>query len=478
MTTATDFNDLDLLAGPDAVKAVVEKALASSPAPAAPPAKPAAENRRPSSDFRPLTPPQMRPEGFPPLLKEIVDAACEHSEAHPVAVAANVLTFFSAMVGRAPFQRIGDAVIHCRPYMIIAGKSGKARKGTSETLVRRLFSLVDSKVRERLKTDVAMRIHAGGLSTGEGIAFAIRDAKDGDENGKGGDAGVDDKRLLVIEPEFVNVLAQCRREGNTLSPTVRNLWDGRDIEPLTKTATTRASRPHVVIVGHITGQELREKATEGDAANGLLNRFMVMHVYRPKLVPLPKPTRTAQVEMFANRLTAAVLAATGGNLLGNCDREVTLCGEAEEAWLALYPHLTRDRDGKAGSLLARTEVYARMLAMIFALLDCRDEIEPCDLHAAVAWVDYWVESIGFVFRAGDGEEDQLSEFDNEMLTLVRSQPGITLTAIQRHWHNNKARQVRASLEKLTTLAPPLVVARKDASAPGNGRAPMRYYPAE
>ncbi len=472
MSKPTDFNDLAQIAGPEAVKAIVDKVLAAA---AVPTNSANSQSRRPPDDS-PLTPPQMRPEGFPPLLKEICDAACESSEAHPVAVAFNVLVFFCAMVGRTAFQRIGDAVIHCRVFGIIAGKSGKARKGTSETLVRLLFSLVDAKLGERLKTSARLRIHAGGLSTGEGIAHAIRDAKEADDKGKGGDPGVADKRLLVLEAEFANMLAHCRREGNTLSATVRNLWDGRDIEPLTKTATTRASRPHVVIGGHITGQELREKATEGDTANGLLNRFMVLFVYRPKLVPLPKPTRAASVEWLAQRLTGAVMAATGGNLHGNCEREVRLGDEAAEVWCELYPRLTRDREGKIGSLLARTEVYARMLAMVFALLDSRDEIEPCDLFAALAWIDYWAESAAYVFRTGDGEDDQLSEFETEVLELIRTQPGITLTAIQRHWHNNKVRPVKAALERLTSMAPPLIVARKEATATGNGRAPMRYWP--
>lgn len=449
MGNPTDFNDLAQLAGPDAVKATVNKVLAAA----------SAKPTRP--DASPLTPPQMRPEGLPPLLRQICDLACEHSEAHPVAVAFNVLAWFSAIVGRAPFQRIGDSVIHCRPYGIICGKSGKARKGTSEALVRLLFGAVDAKLRERMKTDARLRIHAGGLSTGEGIAHAIRDGRDPDDNGKGGDPGIADKRLLVIEAEFANLLSHCRREGNTLSATIRNLWDGRDIEPLTKSATTRASRPHVVIAGHITGQELRERATEGDTANGLLNRFMVLFVYRPKLVPLPRPSRADMVESLALRLADAIHNATGGNLAGNCEREVRLGDEAEELWCQMYPSLTKDRDGRIGSLLARTEVYARMLAMIFALLDSRSEIEPCDLLAASAWIDYWADSATYVFRTGDGDDDQITPFETEVFELIRKSPGIKLSAINEHWHRNKIKEVRAALEKLSNTAPPLVVARKD-----------------
>ncbi|AUN94817.1 YfjI family protein [Pseudazoarcus pumilus] len=422
----------------------------------------------------PLAPPQMRPEGFPPQLRKVCDLATESSEAHPVAVAANCIASFSAMVGRGPIQRIGDGIVHCRPFCIVAGKSGKARKGTAETLVREVFKRTDAKLRRRTKSDARLRIHAGGLSTGEGVAFAIRDAREADDNGKGADAGVDDKRLLVIESEFANVLAHCRREGNTLSATVRNLWDGRDLEPLTKSAPTRASRPHVVIIGHITGHELRERATEGDAANGLLNRFVILFVYRPKLVPLPKPTPAHKLDALATHFADAVEAATGGNLLANCTQEVTLGDEAAELWCEQYPRLTRDRDGKLGALLARTEVYARMLAMIFALMDCRREIEPCDLHAAFAWIDYWIESVSFVFRSGDGD-DELDPFATEVFQAVKARPGISLTELQEVWHRKKIKPVRAALETLLNLAPPLIVQRKDANT--GGRVALRYYPA-
>lgn len=426
-------------------------------------------------DAGPLAPPQMRPEGFPPLLRQVCDMATSNSEAHPVAVAANVIAFFSALVGRAPFQRVGDAVLHCRPFLIVTGKSGKARKGTAENLPRRIFNQVDVLYTRRLQIDERLRIHAGGLSTGEGIAWAIRDGKDPDENGKGGDPGVIDKRLLVIESEFANVLAHCRREGNTLSATVRNLWDGRDLEPLTKSAPTRASSPHVVIVGHITGHELRERATDGDAANGLLNRMLILFVYRPRLVPLPTRSTDADVDAIAARLADAAHAATKGEPFGNCTHEVALGHEAAQLWCDVYPRLTRDREGKVGALLARTEIYARQLAMIFCLMDGRDEIEPCDLRAALAWVDYWVESTAFVFRSGDGD-DELDPFAREVFQVISTRPGVTATELQEHYKRNKSKQVRDALETLLNLAPPLVVARKDERR--TGRAPVRFYPAD
>jgi len=422
----------------------------------------------------PLAPPTMPAHAFPELLRRVVDAACFASEAHPVAVAANFLAMFCCLIGRTAFQRIGDSVIHARLFLLIIGKSGKARKGTAEQMVRELVRLVCIILRRRHGTQDKLHIHSGGMATGEGVGHAIRDPREPDEKtGKGGDPGVKDKRLMVIESEFANVLAQTKREGNILSATIRNLWDGRDIEPLTKTSQTKATNPHGVIIGHITGHEMVERSTENDTANGFLNRFVMLHVHRPKLVPLPEPTPGDVLDDLAERLADAVDFATQGDPHGNNTHEVRMSSQARDCWVEMYPQITQDRDGLAGSLMARSEVYARMLAMIFALLDKRDVIEPGDLLTALAWVEYWRQSIEFVWREGE-HQTELDDFTKAVLSTVLAKPGISLTQLQEAWHRNRIKEVKAALETLLNLAPPLIEMRPERK--GGGRPAHRYYP--
>ena len=474
----TDFNDLAQVAGPDAVRAQVEAARPVAP--------PAARGWPPADDVfpgdpapagdgpAPLAPPVMPAHAFPELLRRLVDAACYSSEAHPVAVAANFLALFCCLIGRTAFQHIGDAVIHARLFLLIIGKSGKARKGTAEHTPREVARRADAILRRRHGTQDRLRIHAGGLSSGEGVGYAIRDPRDPDEKtGKGGDPGVKDKRLLVIESEFANVLAQAKREGNILSATLRNLWDGRDIEPLTKTSQVTATKPHIVLIGHITVHEVVERSTENDAANGTLNRHMMLHVHRPKLVPLPEPTPGDVLDDLAERLADAVDFATQGDPHGNNTREVRMSAQARECWVEMYPQITQDREGLAGSLMARSEVYARMLAMIFALLDKRDVIEPADLLMALAWVEYWRQSIEFVWRQGE-HQTELDDFTKAVLEQVTRAPGVKLSDLQEHWKRKRTDEVKAALETLLNLAPPLIEMRRDTS--GGGRPSHRYYP--
>ena len=421
----------------------------------------------------PIAPPVMADDAFPELVRDVATIATHSSETHPVAVAANFIGLFCCAIGRTAFQRIGDATIHARPFFLVVGKSGKARKGTAEHTPREVALRADALMRTRHSTDDRLRIHTGGLSSGEGVGWALRDPREPDDKGKGGDIGVTDKRLMVVEPEFANVLAQVKREGNTLSPIIRNSWDGRSIEPLTKTSQMTATNPHMVIVGHITNHELREKSSENDAANGLLNRFLILHVQRPKLVPLPEPTPPDVLDSLAERLADAIDFVTVGNPHGNNTHEVTLGPQARAVWCELYPDISRDGEGRTGSLMARSEVYARMLAMVFALMDKRDVIEPGDLLSALAWINYWRESINYIWRNGE-EQTELDEFTQAVLDVVVGRPGVKLSEIQNEWKRKRTTEVNTALELLAGMAPPLIEMRRDTT--GSGRAAHRYYP--
>jgi phage/plasmid primase-like uncharacterized protein len=505
----TDFNDLHMLAGQEAVRQAIAAAHTPPHAPEPAPNPPElcsngdpgteespaaveavagadieisnetegsgtlrARNGKDSVEWLPLrAQPQMAEAGFVPLLRDTVQVACDSSEAHRVAVAVNMISCFSALVGRGVFQRIGDAVIHCRPFMLIVGKSGKARKGTSEVTVMKIVKRAEAIINERNGLHDSLKVYKGALSTGEGIAMHIRDAREADGKGRGADPGVPDKRLLAIESEFENFFSHVRRDNNNLSATIRTVFDGHDIKTLTKTDPISASRPHVCIIGHITGYELRLRATENDVSNGLLNRFLIAHVYRPKLVALPQPTPEEKIEELAQRVADMVMAVTNGDLHADNAREVVMSDPASQLWEEQYNLITRDREGKGGSLLARSEMYARMLAMIFAAMDGRLIIEPCDFRAAIAWVEYWSASITYVFNCED-DEGILAPFVAEVLENITKNPGITLTALQRTWLNKRIKAVRDALEVLLNRAPPLIEQRKEATG---GRSALRYF---
>ena len=116
-----------------------------------------------------------------------------------------------------------------------------------------------------------------GLSSGEGLIWAVRDpVEKTDAGGKTTviDPGVEDKRLLILESEFASALRVLKREGNTLSATVRNAWDSGKLSTLTKNSPNRATGAHISIVGHITRTELLRYLDSTETANGFGNRFL------------------------------------------------------------------------------------------------------------------------------------------------------------------------------------------------------------
>ncbi len=194
------------------------------------------------------TPPQ--PAAFTGLAGDIVRAIEPHTESDPVAVLVQLLVAFGSVIGRGAHYAVEATRHHSNEFVVLVGPSAKARKGSSWDHVERIFAEVDP-------VWVGKRT-VSGLSSGEGLIWNVRDnpADDDDHSRQGGD-----KRLLVLEAEFAAVLKMTARDGSTLSPVVRNAWDGKALQTLTKNSPARATGAHVSIIGHITADELVRMVT-------------------------------------------------------------------------------------------------------------------------------------------------------------------------------------------------------------------------
>jgi len=222
------------------------------------------------------------------LAGEFVRMHEPHTEADPAALLADFLVEFGNVVGRnAHF--VAEADKHYTNLFVgLVGETAKGRKGSSHGQVRRRFAALDEEwSRGRVLS---------GLSSGEGLIWAARDPISQRQpiKNKGKvtgyqevetDCGVDDKRLLAFEPEFASTLRVLSREGNTLSPLIRQAWDTGTLRSLTKNSPARATGAHVSILAHITNTELRRYLDRTEAANGLANRFLWIAVRRSKLLP-------------------------------------------------------------------------------------------------------------------------------------------------------------------------------------------------
>ena len=100
------------------------------------------------------------------LLGQIVKRLEPETEADPVAILAQLLVSFGAAVGRGAHFQVEATRHHPQEFLLLVGESSTSRKGTSWDHARRLIATADATLAERILT---------GLSSGEGLVWAVRD---------------------------------------------------------------------------------------------------------------------------------------------------------------------------------------------------------------------------------------------------------------------------------------------------------------
>lgn len=391
----------------------------------------------------------MAAEAFHGPAGDFVRAVEPHTEADPAALLVQFLAAFGNVIGRAAHFSTDGVQHFMNLYTVLVGRSAKSRKGTSWARVRQAFSQIDFEwLKDRLQK---------GLSSGEGLIWAVRDAGTIPRPGGGSqkDPGVTDKRLLVQEPEFASVLSVCQRQGNTLSPVVREAWDGGVLQILTKNSPAKATGSHISIVGHITSAELLRCLTNTEQANGFANRFLWVCVARSKMLPDGGALCEGDLVDVCIGLDEAVAFAAA---VGEMKRDE----EARGLWHEVYARLSADRYGLFGAITARAEAQTMRLTCLYALLDQSSVLRIEHLKAALAVWRYCQDSVRFIF--GDALGDPSAD---AILRALRAAPdGMTKTAINDVFgRNQSSREIDRALgvllehglarrEKLTTAGRP------------------------
>lgn len=345
---------------------------------------------------------------------EFVKAVSPYSEADPVALLAHVLAGAGSVIGADAFAAVEHGRHCARLNILCVGRTAVARKGTSWNTPKLLLKNIDPLWAEgRVKS---------GLSSGEGLIFHVRDEQyesrpikennrcTGEYEDVLADKGEPDKRLFIIEGEFAMALKAMERDGNTLSPILRDAWDHGDLSPLTKKDRMKATRAHITIVAHITEDELRRYLTVTERANGLANRFLYLLVKRAQLIPSGKGAPRHVVDGFTKKFADTMAQA---RLCGELGRDA----DAEALWAEMYPRLEEDIPGLTGAILGRGAAQALRLSLTYALLD-EDEMKRPNrairvphILAALAFWEFSRTSVFTIFghAVGDPVADRLLE---------------------------------------------------------------------
>jgi hypothetical protein len=253
---------------------------------------------------------------------------------------------------------------------VIVGETSKARKGTSYAQVRRIFVGADMQFTgERV---------LGGFGSGEAFVDAV--------------ASGDDRRLLVVEPEWARILSVSKRDGSTLSPLMRQAWDGDRLAVRSRGAgLVSADGAHVGVVGHVTIEELRAKLTDTELANGFANRHLFVCAKRSKLLPSGGVIDESLISDLARKTAKALDSARDVGLMHRTPA-------AEELWSTLYYEMAEDEPGGLlEAVIARDAAQVLRLSVAYALSDSSHLIGVEHVEAAWAFWSYCRESAAYIF---------------------------------------------------------------------------------
>jgi len=423
--------------------------LDEDPAQAQAPAQ-AAQSANGSNGHFPIPPctPALDDAALYGLPGEIVQTMAPHTEAATGALLGSLLVAFGAAVGRGSWMTASGCRHHPNLFGCIVGASSRARKSTAANNVRELFGRAG-----------ILPPTASGLSTGEGLIHAIRDpaSETEGEDGAERDGGIADKRLLVIESELARALSAMKREGNSLSPVLREAWDGSPLRTLTKREALQCNAPHIALIAAVTAEELRKRLDETELWNGLGNRFLWLLVTRPHLLPEAGELPWRELGPLMTRLAAAATFAQGAG-------ELQRSPSAAHRWRDIYADLAATaHTGTVACLTDRSEAQVLRLAMIYALLDRSRNVEPDHLAAALAFWRFAEASVITIF--GGLSRDAR----NVMAALADVKPG-ELSTVEITDHTGKqlfGERLGNALAELVRIGQ--VASRRDTSTGGRPR---------
>lgn len=404
------------------------------------------------------------------IIGDIAYAASNGREVSPVAVALAAMSWLSAEVGPDIYLPIGDIKHHANLYTLHIGRSARGGKGESLGLVKRIRKNLQI---DGIQSSISGQMHSGGLSSREGLIGAVHDGYklNGEEC-----PPVADKRLWIVESEFANVLVQGKREGNTLLPALRDVWDGGSIQPLTKGKGLWATHPHISIHGNVTPGEFIARLDVREVSGGTFNRFLMIWAERTCLVPFPAPTDRVVVDSLADRIKVILEWAIGGYPTVRSSRSASIAPSAAKLWVSLYPELKRPHpagDWIAGMLERQAPICLR-IALLHAILDRSLTIREEHIRVGYAWVRYGAQTVAYVFD-GLAKDDRNEEQEHRVLSFLALQPK---TEADRWTITRDCFRNRLSGKNLDKVLGPLVedgkLARREEQPKAGGRKRIVY----
>jgi hypothetical protein len=320
-------------------------------------------------------PTKMEAPAFRGLLGDLVHRIAPETEASPEGILGQLLLTFGNVAGRRPHWVVNGRRHHANLNLCLTGPTGAGRKGTAWDCTRWLFSQCDE---QWARTPIL-----SGIASGEGLIQKARDSRG---------------PLLIVESEFGRLLTSSGRDNNTISHVLREAFDGGALSLPTRKDSLYVEDAHISVIGHITYTELRSKITQCDIDNGLVNRFMWLHVYRARSLPEGGDFGSLK-QVLAPLIQDLSFAVDFAKHDNGHDVPYMRDDEAKKFWRPVYEELTEPIQGSYGSAVERRAPIVTRIAMIYAMVDRAFYIGKNHIESALAFWRYCDQTAAHIFGA-------------------------------------------------------------------------------
>jgi len=310
---------------------------------------------------------------------EYMAHVAEHSEAHPAAVGFTILAYLGVWLERSVIYTAGRAIRH-HPNLwgALVGETSSGGKGVAGDTAELLLDEIDPMI---------VRGHSiNGIASGPALIDRLRPEEEGQPP----------RRVVVHEHELANVLKLCEREGSTLSGDLRKAFDLKPIGNHTRGHGDRTAEGYFLgAIGSITPTELHYLLTTVSIENGFANRWLLLHCEIGEPTPLGDTIDDEVLRRVAATITNSIVGAIGATY--------RITPDLVDIWRPFYLERRKGLAHESSivrSFANRQPAHAARLAITFAGIDGSPVLRPSDLHAAIAWCDYALDTVRYVFGSG------------------------------------------------------------------------------
>jgi len=310
-----------------------------------------------------------RKEAFYGLAEEVTKIMCEGTELCPEAVLAQFLCIFGNMIGRAPYKHQEGR--HSTVLNVaIVGNTADGEKGGSLNRVNEVIRAIDPKFHDEKLS--------GGHNSAEALLDEICHEAKNIRKGKIeiAESDVPDKRLVIVEEELSRLFQVGKREGSTMSETLRKFFDAPEVVAAkSRKCLLKVTRPHVSILGDVTPEGLKASMPTVEAFNGFANRFTYIASKRVGSVSVPPVLDWVSSELLQKKVIQLRGLVEDFRPYEACrdnpDYPMDFSPDGRAKWDDLYHDLSKRSEGLSGlkgAIIARAKPTLLRLGIIYAAL--------------------------------------------------------------------------------------------------------------